>query len=368
MGASISYSGTPVNFYFQPYDAGNTGGVKQVKTSINNSPNSDIVNLLSPRDNKPGNGAAATGAIFTNSSMPGQKIDIAYLFNVNGATIDFTVGGSATYTGNIISTGITIPFQLPSGNNTTYSPNFTVPNPTVDTTSAIKTTCTAIGSYGTFTKVTSQSSPNTTYFTVQSASVGGGSLVLRLPGNYINGIIGGSFTINPPPGTLVRPSIFSVTGGSSPVWSGTSAGSNGYDGITDVAYGDISTFSTVRSAYTGSSWTTTGTIQFPSQIYTTNATLYIQYGLNTIDYSSFIGNTVSGSLSYSIDNGGTYTNIGSWTQGATNFQAKPFIVSKPGTANINTIIVRIISRQSNTISFYYNEVTPLIFDMFVAYY
>ena len=369
MGAAISYSGTPVNFYFQQYDAGNTGGVKQVNTSIIYS-NQDIVNNLSPRDNKASNAAVATGAIFTNSSIPVQKIDIALLFNKTGSTIDFTVGGTATYTGSVITTGITFTGQSPTLNDPTYSPTFTVPNPTVDNTSTIKTTCSAVGTYGApFTVVSSQSPSNTTYYTVQSASFAGGSLVLKLPGNYANGTISGSFTINPPPGTLVRPTAPTVSGTGTPRWVGVPSPSPNpaYFNLTDIAYGDKSTYSTVDGTSGVSLWTVTGLIPFASQVYTTSATLYIQYGLLTYDYTGFGPTTVTGSLSYSINSGVTYTTIGSFIQSAANFNATPFSVNLSGVGNLNTIIVRIISRQSARVNLYNNAVFPTVYDVFIAY-
>jgi len=369
MGAQISYSGTPVNFYFQPWDTGNTGGVKQVNTSIINA-GQDIANILSPRDNKASNGAVATGAIFTNSSIPGQKIDIAYLFNKTGSTIDFTVGGTATYTGSVTTTGITFTGQLPTGNDLLFSPTFAVPNPTVDTTSTTNTTCSAVGAYGgPFTVVATQSPPNTTYYTVQSVAFAGGSLVLILPGNYANGTISGSFTINPPPGTLVRPSTPSVSGTGTPRWVGVPSPSPNpaYFNLTDITYGDKSTYSTVDGTSTTSLWLVTGLIPFASQAYTTSATLYIQYGLLTYDYTGFGPSTVTGSLSYSVDGGSTYTTIASFTQSTINFSATPFSVTISGSGNLNQIIVRIISRQSAQVNFYNNAVFPTVYDVFIAY-
>ena len=357
---SIKYSGTALNSYYQNYDAGNTGGVQQANTKITNS-GSDIAILLSPRYNKLGNGAVATGAIFSNSSIPGQKIDISYLFNKTGATIDFTVGGTATYSGSIINTGITYSGKSPTGNDAIFSPAFTVPNPTVDTTSAVKTTCNAVGSYGAFIIVAPQSPPNTTYYTIQSTSVGGDLLVIRLPGNYANGTIGGSFTINPPAGTLVRPTVFNVSGGGTPRWITATLN------MTDVTYGDESTYSGVDGTTINTPWTVTGTITFTSTTTILPPTLYIKYGLITNNYTVFGPPTVSGTLAYSTDAGGTYTIIGTWIQSSTNFTATNFSVATSGVSNLNQVIVRVISRQSALVNGYTNAVIPLVYDVFAAY-
>lgn len=364
MGASISYAGTDVNFYFQNWNTGNnTSGVKQVNTSIKGS-GGEIANTLSPRDNKTSNGAVATGAIFTNSSIPGQKIDIAYLFNKTGSTIDFTVGGSATYTGSIINTGITFTGQSPTGNDLLFSPTFTVPNPTVDTTSTIKTTCSAVGTYGgPFTVVATQSPPTTTYYTVQSVAFAGGSLVLRLPGNYANGTISGSFTINPPPGTLVRPTTFVATIVSGSIggpaeWLSSISATPPYSSITDIAYGDKSTYSFVVGFDT-SVYVVRGTISFAAQLYT-SATLYIQYGVLSNPGVSLS----TGALEYSTNGGGSYTTSFTWNTSTTtsNISATSYVLSLPASSNLNQIIIRIRSQQTIT-----SSLNPTIYDMFIAY-
>lgn len=358
---AINYSSTALNSYFQSYDAGNTGGVKQPATKIV-AGGFDIVDSLSPRDNKASNAAVATGAIFTNSTIPGQKVDIALLFNKNLATVDFTVNGSATYTGNTINTGITFTGQSPTGNDPTYSPTFTVSNPTVDTTSTIKTSCNAVGSYtAPFSLVTSQSYPNTSYFTATSASVGGYALIIRLPGNYTIGTISGSFNITLPAGTPARPSVYNVTGSGTPRWVQSTSN------ITDVTYGDGSTFTTVDGTNITAAWTVAGTITFASQACTT-ATLYVKYGLITNDYSAFGPSPVTGSLAYSTNSGTSYTTIGSWNQSAINFNATNFSVVLTGlVTNLNQIYVQINSKQSARINFYNNTVTPTVYDVFVLY-
>jgi hypothetical protein len=359
MGASISYSGQPVNFYFQTYDSGNTNGVKQIKTSINDSPNSDIVNLLSPRDNKAGNGATATGAIFTNSSIPGQKIDIAYLFNKYNATIDFTVAGTAPYTGSIITTGINYANQSPSQNDPLFSPTFTVPTPTVDTTSTIKTTCTAIGAYQSFTVVPSQSPNNTTYYTVQSAAIEGGSLVLRLPGNYGIGTISGAFSIVPT-GTLVRPTTFVatlVTGTGPAEWISSVLATPPQSCVTDINYGDKTTWSSVVGLDL-SNYVVNGTISFAAQAYST-ATLYIQYGVEIEQVVS----VAVGRIEYSTNGGSNYTTAFTWTSTtSSSLGATSYILSLPGGLNLSQIFIRIRTQQNGG-----SYVLPQIYDMYIAY-
>jgi hypothetical protein len=184
------YSGNPLTSKFQAYDAGNVTGYTPVTTNIKSN-DSDINTILSPRDNKAGNAALiSNGAITSNSK------DLTLLFNKTGATYDVTVGGAVPVTGNVRNTGIKFPVQSPTANGVD-APIFTVPTPTVDTTGIIKTTCTGAGSYSNFAIVSSQSPPNTTYYTIASqTNTGTGSLVLRLPGNYQPGTISGSFNIS----------------------------------------------------------------------------------------------------------------------------------------------------------------------------
>jgi hypothetical protein len=206
--ANIFYSGTTLTTKFQAYNAGNVTGYNPAPTNIQSN-GVDIITILSPRDNKAGNAASSTGAI--TSGTPGT--DLTSLFNKTGATYDVTIGGTVaqktnTPTNTVITQGVTYSGKSPTGNGVN-APTFTVPNPTVDTTSLITTTCSGAGSYSNFTIVSSQSPPNTTYYTIQSqTNTGTGALVLRLPGNYQPGTISGSFTISPVT-TTITTNIFS---------------------------------------------------------------------------------------------------------------------------------------------------------------
>jgi len=363
----IFYSGSYLNNYFQIWTTGNTGGVKANPTSIvYGSPTSDINSVLSPRDNNPSNAAISTGAIISKGT------DIALLFNKANATINFVVGGTAVYTGSVISTGITFSNQSPTGNDPIYSPTFTVSNPTVDTTSTITTTCSGIGAYGgPFTIVTSQSPPTTTYYTIQSALVGGQSLVLKLPGNYGMGIIGGAFSIVPS-GTLVRPSTFTtalVSGTGPSEWVSSTLSVIPYSNITDVNYGDTTTYSYVDSAGPDfSNYVVTGTVSFSSQTYT-NATLYIQYGVQVFPWTGIAPVSVSsGSLAYSTDGGSTYTTSFTWSSSSqTTLNATSYTIVLPINSNLNQIFIQIKSQQKVTGSTHDSSVYPTLYDMYVAY-
>jgi hypothetical protein len=192
MANNIIYSGTALTTIFQPTNPGNTSVYTLVSTNIKAN-GLDINTIFSPRDNKVSNEAVVS---FPGSITSGG-IHLNKLFNKLDATYDITVGGAVPYTSNVRNTGITYSGKNPSTNGVD-APNFTVPNPSVDTTSTIKTTCTLAGAYSNFGIVSSQSPPNTTYYTItsQSGPVGGGALVLRLPGNYQPGTISGSFNIS----------------------------------------------------------------------------------------------------------------------------------------------------------------------------
>jgi hypothetical protein len=364
---NIFYSGTYINSYFQGYDTGNTGGVKANTTNIQSGGN-DINKSLSPRDNNPANAAVAKGAILANGK------DIALLFNKTGATINVTIGGTAVYTGSVINTGITYSGQLPSGNDPIYSPTFIVPNPTVDTTSAIKTTCTAIGAYGTpFTTVSSQSPPNTTYYTITSTPVAGGVLALRLPGNYAPGTISGAFSIVPS-GTLVRPSTFvaSLVAGTGPAeWVSSVGAIPPESSITDINYGDTTTYSYVDSGTDLVNYTVRGTISFISQSYT-SATLYIQYGVNSFPWLGPAPVSIStGSLEYSTNGGSSYTTAFTWST-STNPDGVPpisYILVLPASSNLNQIFIRITSKQTLAPSApsHISTLLPTIYDMYISY-
>jgi hypothetical protein len=196
MANNIIYSLTALNSKFQAYNAGNVSGYNPVQTNVKFN-NTDINTILSPRDNNPDNAATSTGAIKSNSK------DLTLLFNKTGATYDVTVGGSAAYTGSVRTTGVTYSGKSPTGNGVN-APSFTVPNPTVNTSS---TTCSEVGTYIFNNSLT-------------SSAVSGGRLVIRLPGNYLVGNINGSFTIfTPTPAPLA---VINMVAGTGPVPAFTS--------------------------------------------------------------------------------------------------------------------------------------------------
>jgi hypothetical protein len=362
----IKYSGTNVNQYFQTYDAGNTGGVVQQPTNVNWVGN-DISISLSPRDNKSSNAAVATGAIIARGT------DIGLIYNKTGATIDFTVGGTAVFTGSVINTGMTYSAQSPTANGTLPAPfnatSFTVPNPTVDASN----NCTRIGSYGgPFTTVSSP--PTTTYYTVKSQIVGGGNLFLKLPGNYAPGTISGAFSIVPS-GTLVRPSSFvaSMVSGTGPAeWVSSILASPPESSITDVNYGDTTTYSFVDSsgAPDFSNYTTTGTISFSSQSYTSTATMYIQLGLTSVPWGG-IGPTpiATGSLEYTTNGGTTWTTYLTWTTSTnpSSFSGVNTNFGLPIGSNLNQMSVRITTQQSFLAVTHVASIYPRIYDIYIAY-
>jgi hypothetical protein len=175
--ANIFYGSTSLTNKFQAYNVDNfvtpptivPTGIQSGGVDINSS-----TPLFSPRDNKADNAATSTGAITTTSG----GTDFSLLFNKTEATYNVIVGGFANYSnGSVITTGVTYSEQSPTSQST-GTPTFNVPPPTVDT---VNTTCSAAGTY-TFNN------------SFTSTPVSGGVMVLKV-GNYLPGTISGPFSI-----------------------------------------------------------------------------------------------------------------------------------------------------------------------------